>query len=441
MSGDKRLFVLLCVSGLLATTLAKGQDLALPGPTSIGSPPPLGYEISAYELAPRFQCADQAWSPAEARALLAERVAAEKQRRELNVYYYRIGHTLAFPLPLTNRPDEQTLPQGIEKISYPWLTWLAWELESRWRTLHAGWRQLGDVEAGQVLQRELAALAQWQSFVGEGKRVSLVTGHLAACLALALADPVGWEPELWESALSASRALLDRDVQPWFAQLWGDDKPLTPARLHNIPTIAMIRSAQLARVIDSPLRDRLESRAGDALRAWWRYRSGPERHTEGTAYDGYLHVALDLTGSYADLPADAGVRRDVWLVPAASAVVVRDTFAGLRENVEVRTHWLGATHLAWAFPQGAARLSDGERALWIVSAPRSIEPTGLIRHPGSRGPLTLEHVTTLPQGAGTHWWVFRCDASSGWDPPQVTVDEDVLRVRFPQQPEQTWSVP
>jgi hypothetical protein len=153
------------------------------------------------------------------------------------------------------------------------------------------------------------------------------------------------------------------------------------------------------------------------------------------------HVALDLTASYADLPADASVRRDVWLVPAASAVVVRDTFAGLQQNVEVRTHWLGATHLAWSFPSGAARLSDGEHALWIVSVPKSIEPAGLIRHPGSRGPLTLAHVTTLPQGAGTHWWVFRCAASTGWDPPQVTVDGEVLRVQCPQQPGKMWSVP
>ncbi|MDY0165742.1 MAG: heparinase II/III family protein [Thermoguttaceae bacterium] len=596
--------------------------------------PPLAYDVSAYELAPHLRAGGpHCWTLDEASSLLVRRVAAEKQRRELHVDYYRIGHTLAFPLPLAQRPSEEQLPPGIEGIRYPWTTWLSWELERRWRILHAGWRGLGDEEAGGLLQRELAALSEWDDFLAPGRGVSLVTGHLAASLSMALADPSSWDPALRGQALAAAQALLDRDVRPWFEQTWAGEKPLTPARLHNISVIALVRSAQLARTIDSPLTDSLDARARDVLHAWWKFRMGDERHTEGTAYDGYLadaitewlaglpdrdallaagrepslslaeewlqltlpgrtdlhaplgdvepempfwanalmrlaawynleeagwllrrfplerlpaaalaavaddapflhsdfsmpdagpgehlasvtlrtgwesrdllvavglprcnmghlhadggqvilgwrgrfwitdpgyqqyrpgaereytigpqahnapviggvaqsrrtaklissgtdgagrqHAALDLTGGYAGLLDGASVRRDIWLVPGeAPAVIVRDSFAGLQPDVEVRTHWLGGAHLAWAFPAGWARLSDGEHALWIGTAPGSFEPGGLARPPGSRGPLTLEHVAVLPEGTGVRWWVFLCGATEPQEqsPPRM----------------------
>jgi len=616
---------------------------------------PMAYETSAYELAPHLRAAGgRRWTLEEANSLLARRVAVEKQRRELHVDYYRIGHTLAFPLPLAQRPAEELLPQGIPGTRYPWTTWLSWELERRWRILHAGWRRLGDEEAGGLLQREVAALSRWESFLAApGRGVSLVTGHLAACLSLALADPAGWDPTLHEQALAAAQSLLERDIGPWFEQTWADAKPLAPARLHNIPVIALTRSAQLARAIQSPLVDRLEPRARDVLRAWCAFRTSDERHTEGTAYDGYLadtmtewlatlpdrhallaaerqafcglaedwvqltlpgrtdlhaplgdvepemafwvnalmrlaswydleeagwllrrfplerlpaaalaaipehaaflrrdfsmpkvgpreqlasvslrtgwesrdllaavglprcnmghlhpdggqmlvgwqdrfwitdpgyqqylpglereytvgppahnppviggvaqsrraarllalgtdvggrqHAALDLTGGYAGLPEGAAVRRDVWLIPGnAPAVVVRDSFAGLAPGVEVQTHWLGGAHLAWAFSAGWARLSDGERALWIGTAPGALEAGRLTRHPGSRGPLALAHAATLPEGAGVRWWLFLGDPSTGWESPRLAIAGETLEVHLPGEDAATWVLP
>jgi hypothetical protein len=594
---------------------------------------PLAYEVSAYELAPDLRAAGgRVWTLEEAQAVLVRRVAVEKQRRELRVDYYRIGYPLAFPLPLTQRLDETLLPQGIAGMRYPWTTWLSWELEQRWRILHAGWRRLDDAQAGTLLQREMADLSRWDDFLATpGQGVSLVTGHLAACLALVLADSTGWDPALYQQTLAAARALLERDIRPWFEKTWDGGQPLTPARMHNIPMIVLMRSAQLARVIESPLAERLESRAREVMRAWWEFRTSEQRHTEGTAYDGYIadtmtewlaglpdrdvllaagrepfaglaqqwiqltlpgrtdlhaplgdvepempfwvnallrlaswydldqagwllrryplqrlpaaalaaiadqaaflhrdfavpevgpaeqlasvslrtgwephdmlaavglprcnmghlhpdgghlivgwhgrfwitdpgyqqyrpglereytlglqahnapviggiaqsrrssrlvalstddqgrqHAALDLTDGYAGLPEGASVRRDIWLIPDDNpAVVVRDAFAGLPPGVEVQTHWLGGAHLAWAFPDGWARLSDGERALWIGTAPGALEPARLARHPGSRGPLTLEHVATLPEGSGTRWWMFHADPTAGWNPPLV----------------------
>jgi hypothetical protein len=107
----------------------------------------------------------------------------------------------------------------------------------------------------------------------------------------------------------------------------------------------------------------------------------------------------------------------------------------------VRTNWLAGTHLAWAFRSGWARLSDGQRAVWIGTAPGAVDAGKLTRHPGSRGPLTLEHVATLAHGAGTRWWVFHCDPSLSWESPELAIDEEALRFRGPNETTDAWSVP
>jgi hypothetical protein len=264
---------------------------------------PLAYEPSSYESAPAFGAPKAPWTRADLQAEIATRASREKQRRELDVYYYRIGFTLAFPLPLARRPTTADLPAGIATIKYPWLIWLAWELEERWRVLHTAWRHDGDTEAGALLQRELAALATWENFLENNNQTGLVTGHLAGCLAHALADPRGWDATLLTQTRQAAQALLDRDIKSWFAKAWPAGAKLTPAKMANIPVIALVRAAQLARVVRHPLLDSLEERSVEVLRAWCRFRTGPEKHTEGTAYDGYLFDSL--TEWLASSPARA----------------------------------------------------------------------------------------------------------------------------------------
>ncbi|WP_141608661.1 heparinase II/III domain-containing protein [Litorilinea aerophila] len=252
---------------------------------------PLPYATAAYELAPFFPQDPAPWTPQQVRDTLADRATFQKQRRVLNIYYYRIGHTLAFPLPLDHRPD--ALPAGIPGWTgsgrrYPWFVWLWWELEERWRVLQAAWRLLDDQEAGQMLQQEVAALDGWSTFVGWSGQVQLITGHVAACLALCLGDREGWEEILYQRALAAARRLLEQDVWPWYQETWADPSPLTAARLHNIPTIVLVRNAQLARTVGHPRAQVLEARARDAFHAWCQLRLADPPHTEGTAYDGYL---------------------------------------------------------------------------------------------------------------------------------------------------------
>ncbi|MBI4622625.1 MAG: heparinase II/III family protein [Verrucomicrobia bacterium] len=639
-----------CSMALGCGLIASRLGLAAPGTAYQGAaaqpPPRLAYDPAAYELASFGPAGAKPWSQRDLQQAILDRAAHEKRRRELDVYYYRIGYTIAFRLPVAKRPTREDVPVGIANTTYPWLIWLSWDLEDRWRTLHAAWRSHGDREAGLLLQRELAALAGWDQFVELNNQTGLVTAHVAASLSLALADANDWEPALLQQARAAATALIERDAWPWFAKYWSDAEAHTPRRLHNIPVIALARAAQLARVLGSPRAEDMEKKMADVLRTWCRFRTGQEYHTEGTAYDGYLmdsvtewmaglpsraellrecrdafrsladewidltlpgrpdlhapvgdvepemmfwspalvrlaawsewrdaawllsgvpvnrlptaavsaarehaalfasaltapvaaprehphavtlrtgwsardvatvvsltrntmghlqadgghlvlgwqgrfwitdpgyrqyrrgeeqtytlgpeahncpvidgqaqkkpasrlldvdtdergwqHAGVDLTACYAGLPAGALVRRDVWQAPGdGAAVVVRDWFRSLRPAAEIRTHWLGGTHLAWTFVRGWVRLSDGERALWLGTPSGGLVPSALNRHPGSRGPLTLTHTAHLGAGEGVRWWVLWCDPEGGWTPPTITPDGERLLLAHPARP-------
>ncbi len=588
--------------------------------------PPLAYDTSAYELSPALNCAALPWSPADAADEIGARAATELGRQELLVDYYRIGMPLAFPLPVNRRFHADELPVGISTITYPWLIWQIWALEERWRTLHAAWRLQANVAAGVCVQTELAALRHWDCFMETTNEVGLVTAHIAGVLALALEDESGWDAAALADAQTAADALLARDIAPWFPRQWPIGAPLTPQRLHNIPVIALVRAAQLARIRRHALTSALEAQAIAVLEAWVRYRN-EQHHTEGTSYDGYLmdsltgwlaslpqrdavlaparialrslaaqwmalalpgrldlhaplgdtepqmpfwmnalqrlahwyrwpevawflarvplqrvpaavltevdgtptttepppagtrevanaithrsgwtrpdhsiaislprvplhhlhpdagHIIIgwhgrfwitdpgyqqyrpgeerdytigaaahnapviggraqtdfaatlvecasgnsglravvDLSRCYRALPAGATVRRLIQAEAGADPrVTVTDEFAGLGESETIAYHWLGGAQLAWAFCEGRARLSDGAHALWLGLDGESLAPARLVRHPGTRGALTLEHTTVIPSGTGQRRWVFRATPAGTWQPPALS---------------------
>lgn len=573
------------------------------------------------------------WQPEDVGKEIRARAGAEKSRREMTVYYYRIGYPISYPLPLVRSPDMGALPVGIQGITYPWYTWLGWALEERWRLFNAAWRHFGDVQAGALLQNELAALEGWEQYCEAKGHVSLSTAHISACLSQALSRRDGWEPEKLRRAATAAERILEREAWPWFQREWPGGRTLAAADLHNIRVIGLVRCAQLARVIASPRAAALEERAREALRAWYRLRSEGSHYTEGSAYDGFLldslsewvgglpdreallaegrgalsslagqwiHLALpgrvdvqaplgdvepempfwaavlqrlgswgvsadaewlvrrmplqkmpaaflvdalerggaadggvqprkpgpsevphalvlrtgwdspdilaavgltrgeaghlhndagqvvlgwrgrfwitdpgyqqyragverefsvgkeahnipviagktqtrraprlisleggpgapqraviDLTACYEGLPDGAYVEREVRLLPdggsaAGFAVIVRDRLKDVGPAAEVQTFWQAGAHLAWAFKEGWARLSDGRRALWIGVFPGDCPAAGLDRHEGSRGPLTFRHSVVLPGGSGDRFWVFAGDDAGGWEPP------------------------
>ena len=90
-----------------------------PRPAAAVPPAPLAYETSAFELAPQLQPKDQPWRARDLKSAILERVAREKQRREVEVYYYRIGYTMSFPLPLAQRPSLKELPAAFRAALIP----------------------------------------------------------------------------------------------------------------------------------------------------------------------------------------------------------------------------------------------------------------------------------------------------------------------------------
>jgi hypothetical protein len=134
--------------------------------------------------------------------------------------------------------------------------------------------------------------------------------------------------------------------------------------------------------------------------------------------DAGLGAVIDLSECYEGLPAGARIEREVRLLPGAAPIVIaRDRLQGVGQNAEVKTSWQGGTGLAWAFRKGWARLSDGERVLWIGVLPGALSAASLNRHEGSRGPLTLHDAAMLAEGQGDRFWVFACDSAGAWDPP------------------------
>jgi len=587
------------------------------------------YDPSAPELMMPLPAGLREWTVKDIEAEIRARVGVEMGRREMSVYYYRIGYTIAYPLPLASSPKMEDLPVGIHGITYPWYTWLSWSLEERWRLLHAAWRQLGDRDAGAVLQRELAALAGWSQFCEAAGSASLSTAHIAGCLAQALSVRDGWDADKYEKVRAAAGTMLEREVWPWFEREWPEGREIGARELQNIRVITLARSAELARVIGSPRAAALEARTRQALRAWYRLRLASPPYNEGSSYDGFLmdsltgwlggepardallaegrdafaslaaqwiclvlpgrvdiqaalgdvepempfwmtalhrlalwygwpdsawlvrrlpaacmpaallaevlergdslqagvvapesrsgeyphavslrtgwnasdilaavgltrtgighlhtdagqlvlgwqgrfwitdpgyqqyrpgperefsigpeahnipviagkaptkraprlvtfsgqtdggqRAVIDLSACYEELPAGASVEREIRLLPGAQPmVVVRDRLKNIGPGAEVQTFWQGGTHLAWAFRDGWARLSDGEHAVWVGVYPGSVSAAGLDRHDGSRGPLTLHDKTTLPEGNGDRYWIFAGDSAGAWTPP------------------------
>ncbi|WP_409342562.1 hypothetical protein [Paenibacillus sp. MBLB4367] len=251
----------------------------------------LGYDSSAaYEMAPQFPKGLRVRRREACTAELTKRIAREKRKTELQVYYYRIGHLLSFRLPVRQIEFGQ-MPEGIPKFAslqgYPWFTWFMWAMKERWDLLHSAWRRFGDQKAGRLLQEELAATAEWQNCHAEPGTAGLATGHLASCLAGCLHNPEGWDSELLRLAKQSALTLLDRDIVPFCRHLWRQEAAASSKTMHNINLIIQISGAHLAKEAGHEAAEELEREAEEIVRVWVRGRLSDERLSEGTAYDGF----------------------------------------------------------------------------------------------------------------------------------------------------------
>ena len=54
--------------------------------------------------------------------------------------------------------------------------------------------------------------------------------------------------------------------------------------------------------------------------------------------------------------------------------------------------------------------------------------------------MTLLHTATLPEGEGERWWVFLCDASAGWEPPALALEDAALKLKPPGKSDVLWTL-
>ncbi|GAA3412342.1 heparinase II/III family protein [Paenibacillus hodogayensis] len=240
---------------------------------------------AAYELASPYPIGLREWNTTDYVAELRSRIAAEKQKKELLVYYYRIGHVQAYPLPI-RRLDPLQYPKGIPELpAYPWYIWLFWQLKERWDTLHTAWRIFHDADAGLILQDELASTAEWtSSHVGAGF-AGLSSGHLATALAIYLSNQEGWDADKLTRAKQAASTLLDRDIEPYIGDVWMKDDGIHESNMHNIPIIILISGVFLSEILGRPSAS--AAKLENVLELWQTKRLDGDCYSEGTAYDGF----------------------------------------------------------------------------------------------------------------------------------------------------------
>ena len=248
----------------------------------------LNYDTAAYETSSLIPSVFKKWSKNELHEELNRRIKKEKERTELQVYYYRIGYTMAFPLPLSDIP--LYMPRGITDMQhYPWSIWLSWELRERWNTLYVAWKNLDDCTAADILQKELSLVADWRNYFDESGTAGLCTAHLASCLARFLSDRTGWDEAKYDKVMKAANRILNESVMPWFEVTWKGKDDFVVSDLANIPCIVLMSSAYLADVIQSVHSKTLREKSYQVLEAWRRHRLDKDcPYTEGTAYDGYF---------------------------------------------------------------------------------------------------------------------------------------------------------
>ena len=374
----------------------------------------LPYDPGAYELT--------APAPITREEELGRRARYEKCRKELDVYYYRIGYTLAFPLPLRDMPMD--LPAAIPGIpNYPWGIWMSWELRERWYTLYAAWRGQGDEPSGLLLQQELAALDTWHTFA-ELPPADLCTGHLAACLADLLKNRADWDGNRYDRAVRAANRLIDRNIRPWFEKTWQSKTTLKPQDLHNIPCIILFGAALLARTIAHPLAPVFDEKARTVLDTWCTERLSPTPYTEGTAYDGFfLDAATQWVAGHPEKDLLIRECRDAFVTAADAWLYLTlpgrsDLHAPLADTEPEMPFWMNA----------AALFADwyGGDIQWLLShISPSRMPARLLG--GIFDPLRLPETAPKPS-RNADALVSAVVLRDGWEPGDCMVAASCTRI-------------
>lgn len=368
------------------------------------------YDTTEHEYSAGLVRRDTPWTRDDVLSEIDRRARRYLDARELTVHYYRIGYQFAFPLPVNDRPT--TFPSGVlGNQPYPWLTWLGWELEERWRVLAAASSLLPELRqrVDDTLATEVTAFAGWSSFDGDGDRAGLMTSAVSSAVANVLSHP---SDAVRGPARVAANRIVSESVWPWFVDAWSTDPPFELMDMHNIGCITLLRGAQLAVAVQHEHADALHERAAQVFTEWLRLRQrDTEPLVEGAAYDGFLLETM--TGW---LPRD--------LRPAGADALTATV-----------TDWAHLTLPGRADLLAPIGDTEGEMTFWAGAAMRicrwyglSPESAWLRRFPLQRLPGgALADAALLPEAADSELVAGRREQLStvtirtGWDAPDILV--------------------
>jgi len=204
--------------------------------------------------------------------------------------YYRIRRKVAYPLPLR----EMILPNmpvpGI--ATYPWSIWVLWDFEERVNSLGWAGAWFGDLDAQQLVRRDIEALAQWPCY-RQYERPDLSLGHCARLLWLAYTQ-WDWLGDGVRTQIAGAFGRIVDDALKYSDEHHGRfgskdeilalDEPHSV--LHNIPLIGTVGIALAAHAIEHEATSVLDQRLHAVMGAILDLRK--MGHSEGVGYDGYI---------------------------------------------------------------------------------------------------------------------------------------------------------
>jgi hypothetical protein len=250
--------------------------------------------------------------PLDRRNIEAEVRRRAEQRvtqRRLEVDYYRLRRSLAYPLPLESLLMP-TVP--VPTITgYPWATWLLWELEERVNSLGWAAEWFREEKYASHAARDLEALSVWPKYC-QMAEPSLESAHAGRILWAA------WTKWHWlsEPLREKIRTACGRHVQevvPHAEAYFGSfaskqdllGRPAPHEKLGNVAVIRTVGAALAAHAAADPVAARLDETIRAIFGAILDLRAGG--HAEGVGYDGYV---LDFIADWLTVvPADA--RREI----------------------------------------------------------------------------------------------------------------------------------
>lgn len=224
-------------------------------------------------------------------AEILRRVRKEASRTYFAADYYRIRRKLAFPLPVSVMPPADMQVGDLK--TYPWGTWIVWNLEQRVEAL--GWAAEWGLSEGakSLAAADLEGVCNWSTY-RQYPNPDLVLAHSARMLSTPYTNWTWLEPALREKLTAALTRLL-ADSLPVAREFYKDHNTKEKifaaeepkVYVHNIPLLGTLGLAIAAHAVgDVPAVRELDGLLHEIVGAL--FDLFVQGVSEGVSYDGHV---------------------------------------------------------------------------------------------------------------------------------------------------------